>query len=315
MQDARERMHSITGQILTNYPLQSVRLIIERNSADSSTEFGKFGVDINRATPVESGRGLTQIPRFSITTITDGWRRDIVSAPVAFLARENANKFDHASVIYEHRYLFPSPVKPVEALTEPRNLVYVGVTKRSWTARWNEHLASAASGSHYDFHQAIRLYEGKLHSQHTILAIAQDWDVALKYEEELVADISLRPKGFNMIPGEKAGIAFATRYGVRVVKPKEWEQRDLIVRKIATGASRLGKPNPAMSIRLSNDPDLMLKLVESRQNTFSSNDIALIRSLDAMGKSWREIASELGVKDIYRVRDVVDGKTYKFVRD
>lgn len=291
-------------------PLQGVLLYVQCFQAPNGhVRFGRFGVKLIPAERLILTDGReAQIPHVSLILLHEGNRNEIIRAPLGFICNQK-HDLSSATVVYEHRY-FPA----MDALGMANtNLIYVGVTRKTWASRWKEHLCSARSGSPYDFHEAIRQFEGRYNSMHSVLAVCHSWEEAMKWEEEFVARQSLRPKGLNMIPGGHAGIAFAAKYGVKAATPRRWEHREAIIKRIQKNASNRGLPNPAQSLRLASDPDLMRKMIEGRNDAFHGNDIAIIRSMHARGVAWREIASELKVKDIYRVRDVVEGKTYKFI--
>ncbi len=312
--NAKHIVNPSSGYIVTLRPLKTVILYVECfTNFDGSPRWGKFGADLIDAERIFLGDGrAAQIPHISLRILHDGWRSEIIRAPLGFVCNGD-HVFQDATVVYEHRYFTPVEADRVLISKEETNLIYVGMTKKTWASRWKEHLYSAQTGSPYDFHEAIRQFEGRHHSMHTVLTISQYWDEAVKWEEIFVAERSLRPKGLNMIPGGKAGIAFAAKYGVMADTPRRWEQREKVIKQIQQNAKKKGLPNPAQSLRLANDPNLMRKMIEGRDDTFHSNDIAVIRSMHARSVTWREIAQQLNVKDIYRVRDVVEGKTYKFV--
>lgn len=304
------------GHFYTDFPLKTLIVYLEcYHTPKEPVKWGKYRIEIGPAERWESKdrERTAQIPYFSICLIHNGWRNEILRTPIVFVCNPHYD-FTNSSVVYEHRYFRPKAYDKKLISKEKNNLIYIGITKKTWASRWKEHLSSARSNSPYDFHQAIRQFEGIYHSQHTVLSVSQKWEEAMRWEEFLVNKWSLRPKGLNMIPGGKSGIAFAAKYGVKVQSPKKWEKRDYIIKNIMLNAKRRGIPNPAQSLRLTNDPELMRKMVEAREDTFNGNDIAIIRSMDAFGVNWRDIADTLGVKNIYRVRNVVKGKTYKFVK-
>lgn len=313
-EDALRNVGPSCAWIVTGRPLKSVCLYLECFSEDGKVRFGMFGTDAIPAEQIILGDGRkAQIPHVSVRILHDGWRSEIIRAPMGFVCTQS-HDLGNATVVYEHRYFPPISTDRSLISKEDTNLIYVGVTKKTWSSRWKEHLQAARAGSPYDFHKAIRHFEGSYHSTHTVLSVSQSWDEAMMWEESFIEERSLRPKGLNMIPGGKAGIAFAAKYGVKANTSKRWENRNVIIRRIQQNAKRRGIPNPAQSLRLTTDPDLMRRMVEARENTFDSNDIAIIHSMFAMNMDWREIAQKLGVKDIYRVRNVVEGRTYKFMQ-
>jgi hypothetical protein len=105
--------------------------------------------------------------------------------------------------VYAHTFTNLLELRHLRNTKEPS---YVGITKNGWAHRWSQHLSSAASGSPYRFHEAIRRFYPKNFALHEIIACGATYEEAMRIEEWAVDSFSLYPRGFNMIPGGYAGM-------------------------------------------------------------------------------------------------------------
>lgn len=77
---------------------------------------------------------------------------------------------------------------------------YVGMTKRSWSKRYKQHIESALENSSSTlFHKAIRKMQGeKVVCVHDVSAFGINKEDAKRYEKELIRTSSLMPLALNM---------------------------------------------------------------------------------------------------------------------
>lgn len=188
--------------------------------------------------------------------------------------------------------------------------VYIGVTGRTWIGRWNEHLASARRGSPYLFHEAIRADTGVGMRMHRVLEAGLSLTAAMEMEERLVREMSLYPKGLNMIPGGYEGLRYLSQRGF-VVAPREMERRDDVIRKFVAANSRRGKPNPLISARWREDHYAVSVICNNPRN-FTEAIVNEIRFANAMGRAPDFISQEFGVA-VERIRRLLANKTYRKV--
>ena len=145
----------------------------------------------------------------------------LVCVPFAFCTTEYEPTGDH--LVYRHTFKQPlfnqeeireimksgTDEEIIKAITYTKSrdgyetipgMSYVGITKRSWQARYIEHVEEALeNGSSKKFHDAIRLMQGKavIHV-HDISAFGIPQPEAKEYERELITKSTLWPKGLNM---------------------------------------------------------------------------------------------------------------------
>jgi len=94
--------------------------------------------------------------------------------------------------------------------------LYVGITKRTWQIRYQEHKYHSMKGSQLLFHQALREEKCDIGIiEHCVEKAGLSENEALNLEEEEVENRSLNIKhklGLNMIPGGKAGLKFIKNF-------------------------------------------------------------------------------------------------------
>jgi hypothetical protein len=125
---------------------------------------------------------------------------------------------------------------------------YVGVTKRSWQARWSEHRRAIAAGSPLLFHRTLRneTNAGRVtYIHHKVMGITVDLDALYSAEERLVEGHWLDARRLNMIPGGKSGLKYLRENGMlseRVVPLPD--ERDRVVETWLREHPRTGLPAP-----------------------------------------------------------------------
>lgn len=189
-----------------------------------------------------------------------------------------------------------------------KRLSYIGITKRAWVSRWAEHCVSAMVDPRYRFHKALaRTLNQPLY--HWVIAHGLSFEQAMNLEEQLVAAESLHPRGLNMIPGGFAGIEYLSRAGFKDhVSPRQWEQRQQIIRMFSEMCDRAGRPNP-LAAALWQDDDYAANIITANPNNFSKKQVELIRYLHSLGEDEETIAKKIDARKA-RVALLLNGKTY-----
>lgn len=245
-----------------------------------------------------------------------GWStvkiREVISVPLRACFSNEPNLSDTYTV-YAHTFTCKDNFLKFKGVfnlfveTEPS---YVGVTKRGWVSRWNEHLTAARTGSPYRFHEAIRRFAVQNPVYHEVVSCGLSYDDAMKSEEIAVDHFSLYPKGFNMIPGGEAGIKYLADKGFPQTK-KSWEQRERSIRALTDECARKGIANPLVSA-LWRDDDYAASIICGNPNNFNLEKVHQIRFMAEVGKTSEQIAKHLGCS-LDRVKRLLGGDTYSRV--
>lgn len=209
-------------------------------------------------------------------------------------------------------------------------LNYVGITRQGWQARLAQHRAAARGGSPLLFHRALREWVGRVKvTEHRILAAGMSEDAALALEERMVAGTkdelisarfghgskswgrgTLYPRGLNMIPGGKAGLAYLHKLGVIAPRqPVDVERREELVSQLMLKSQREGKPNPLLAA-LWCDDDYATRIICGGQGRLKPRQIEDARLLATDGKPVAEIAETVGAKNIAQITRLLKGRTY-----
>jgi hypothetical protein len=189
---------------------------------------------------------------------------------------------------------------------------YVGVTTRSWKARWAEHRRAVESGSPLLFHRTLRdaTREGRVtYIHHKVMGITTDIEALYDAEERLVAGHWTDARRLNMIPGGKSGLKYLRENGLlgeRVVPLPD--ERDRIVETWLREHPRKGLPAPWVSEKWKDEAWAIAQIC-GRENRLSVDQVRAIRELAAT-HSVELIASRIGARDADQVQRVIDGKTY-----
>lgn len=191
---------------------------------------------------------------------------------------------------------------------------YIGVTKRGWRTRWQEHLRSAERGSRYRFHQAIRHWHGRAKTVgHTVIAVGQTEAQAMALEEQMVGLETLHPKGLNMIPGGYAGLKYLRQIGAandnERVSPDDKQE---IVNRFFETASRRGLPNPLAAANWC-DPSYAEKVICAGDDRLKPDQIRNARFLSSIGRPVQDIVTEIGARNAPQVQRLLSGATYSRV--
>ena len=195
---------------------------------------------------------------------------------------------------------------------------YIGITGRDWLLRFKEHQQEAYKDSYYRVHQAMK---ASPNVNSTLLATGLSYQEVNELEEKLVEEYSLFPKGLNMIPGGFAGIKYLNNRGHKTRKKHTSESNPDFINKDVRESKARGERSVFDTPVWAYDDDLMSKMVLSRPDTFSKNELASIRylneyltSLDySLDEIQKHILRELGLtteSEKRRLKLLLRGKTY-----
>lgn len=193
---------------------------------------------------------------------------------------------------------------------------YVGVTTRSWQARWAEHRRAVETGSPLLFHRGFReeLAAGRVtYVHHKVMAITDDLEALYNTEEFLVQGHWEDERRLNMIPGGKSGLKYLREHGLlsdRVVPLPD--ERDRILADWLREHPRKGLPAPWVSEKWKDDAWAVAQIC-GRDGRLSVDQVRAIRQL-ADAHSAEEIAARIGALNVAQVQRVLDGHTYTRVQ-
>ena len=188
---------------------------------------------------------------------------------------------------------------------------YVGITKQGWQTRYNQHLRDAASGSPYLFHEALRDANNFDLMEHEVYSAGLSYEQAMNVEEYWVEEISLYPKGLNMIPGGYAGLRYLGR--MNALRPGETgEQRDRAISDAMHGhpvGRKDGVSNSLIAEHWTN-PAYASAVICNRDDRLSPDQIRMARILAECEWSEERIASQIGARNLNQVKRLLAGATY-----
>lgn len=189
---------------------------------------------------------------------------------------------------------------------------YVGVTTRSWQARWLEHRRAMEGGSPLLFHRKLReeMAAGRVtYIHHKVMGITREVDELYASEEKLVEGHWEDARRLNMIPGGKSGLRYLREHGMlsaRVIPLPD--ERDRILADWLRQHPRKGLPAPWVSEKWK-DNDWAVAQICGREGRLSVEQVRAIRAL-AETYPADEIAARIGALNIGQVERVIDGRTY-----
>lgn len=193
--------------------------------------------------------------------------------------------------------------RPANGSLSPGSGSYVGMTRRSWQERWGEHLRSARIGSPYLFHNAIREFTQKGGIlKHIVVGSGLTFKEAMELEEETVSTCSLRPLGYNMIPGGFAGVRYLGEHGIRV-NERNFECRDAAIAEYL-------RENPAIA-KCWLDPEYAARCMCGWGNRLSVEQIRAARQALKSGASIQAVAELVKARNIAQIARLASSKTYR----
>jgi len=141
---------------------------------------------------------------------------------------------------------------------------YVGLTKKTMLARWNDHVykAKSSKGGRWHFPNAIRKYGPEAFS-HEVLEVCEDLDVANLAEECWIELYDTRnpEKGFNLAKG---GIHVPHR-----IRKNPWDRPEYREKLVMAAQARWGDPVYRAKVTASN------RAIASLPQTIAAHRVAL----------------------------------------
>lgn len=190
-------------------------------------------------------------------------------------------------------------------------LSYAGITRRNWLQRLSEHLGEVRSGSRKLFHEQWRGSLGldQVAYGSELLDLNLPEEEAMKWEEWFVDEYTLHPKGLNMIPGGKKGLAYLHKLRVIGSRDLSFEDRE---RAIARFCER-DRDSYQYLADLWSDDAFYWRVINARNNTLSLEQIREARHRHSMGESIPEITIKIGALNETQVKNLLSGRTYRRV--
>jgi hypothetical protein len=228
----------------------------------------------------------------------------LFSAPAEYLIAPRAWP-KKAYVLYQHIF-------GTGASYPTDGYFYVGVTTRTWQARWTEHRRAIEGGSPLLFHRKFReeLAASRVtYIHHKVMGITEDIEALYAAEEALVEGHWTDTRRLNMIPGGKSGLRYMRENGMlpeRVVPLPD--ERDRILAQWLHDHPRKGLPAPWVSEKWK-DTAWAIAQICGRDGRLSVEQVRAIREL-AQVHSVEEIARRIGAHNPEQVDRVLKGKTY-----
>jgi len=194
---------------------------------------------------------------------------------------------------------------------QSQNYTYVGITGRNWLLRLSEHMREIHNGNRRTFYQAWRdnlgLENVVFISQ--LSEINMSFDDAMNWEETLVDLIGSGENGLNMIPGGFKGLKNLHKLGIISKERVTVEERDAAINEFIRQHPRKGIPNPFIA-KLWEDDSHYSKVLESKKNLLSVEQVRRIRELARAGWAIDAITSEVDAINEQQVKKVIAGQTY-----
>ena len=184
-------------------------------------------------------------------------------------------------------------------------LSYIGVSGRRWFDRYAEHRRAAEQGSHFIFHAALRDHAEKA-IQHRVLVAGISHGTSMSLEEEFVENLSLYPRGLNLIPGGFAGIRYLSSLGITARNAAE---RDEQVEALAARENVDGKPNPLCAARWASDQDFVNRVICGHSGRLTVAQVRQIRMHASFGREFSDVADVTG-SSVSQVKRVLSGDAY-----
>ena len=192
---------------------------------------------------------------------------------------------------------------------------YVGITQRHWLVRFNEHLNEAKKGSFLLFHETLRNFflaqhdlREKLVFQSTLALVNASFEESMLWEEQAA---SLMPYGLNMLPGGYKGVKLLHSLGlIKRKHERVMYNIDAAKERFASKLNReAGRKNKKLSDLWRTD-SFYMKQVESQPRWLKLGQIEIIRSMDELGYTLKEIEAATKASEC-QIENLLDGKTFK----
>lgn len=282
---------------------------------DFRTNVAKLRVQDYYAFPEGSRSGFDRKINSMFSMIHKDGTRWTFKIPLQFLlkgwgdADDGHQCYTHCIKISRESDVFGEETSSVGQVIEK---CYSGITRRNWLKRLEEHLREVRQGDNKLFHLAWReSTKGKEVVYHSYLQLVNlSYEEAMEWEERYVNRHSLFPKGFNMIPGGFEGLRHLYKHRITDHLNIDLDQRDRAIEEYVRHHPRKGMPNPFMS-ELWKDDEHYLKVITSRGNTLTPDQVRRIRELAEEDYSIKEITRSVGALNDIQVKNVLAKRTYR----
>lgn len=188
---------------------------------------------------------------------------------------------------------------------------YIGITKRNWLKRMEEHFNEIRKGSNKTFHKAWREYAGRsdvlLSSE--LITLNHTYDQIMDWEEWAVDEQMKTGTSLNMIPGGKKGLKFLHKHRLISDPTASLDEREKAIQEYQKANPRLGVPNLIIS-ELWKDEEYAQKIICGAEGRLSVEQVKKIRELNDKSIPIETIAEMVGAKNQSQVERVLYGKTY-----
>lgn len=246
-------------------------------------------------------------------------RVEAYQVPLFMVLLPESKTFSRRGYYQVYRHSFSKKGRQSDGLNADLSLVrkqlefatYVGITKQGWQTRYNQHLRDAASGSPYLFHEALRDSNNFDLVEHEVYSAGLSYEQAMNVEEHWVEQISLYPKGLNMIPGGYAGLRYLGK--MNALRPGETgEQRDRAISDAMRGRTdeRKGGTSNSLIAEHWNNPVYASAVICNRDDRLSPDQIRMARILADCEWTEERIASHICARNLNQVKRLLAGNTY-----
>lgn len=264
--------------------------------------------------------------------------------PLAYILGYNEKKINNSNYyqVYQHNVVPKEILKFRYSLNKnnctdfinENSYKYIGITKRNWKKRYQEHINSSHNQSYFRFHRCLRgeFFEiGAI--EHIIDRAGITEDEAMEIEEKNVEKISLYPifsKGLNMIPGGRAGLKFlhehTKKIGYKIEKEIDADifesemikMENVNLKQILKNKNSNFK-NEKLAELWANDINFRISAITNQKHHFSYDQIQCARLLYASGWEMEKIFDNIKKIDtnkeinISQLDDLLLGNTYSSI--
>lgn len=147
----------------------------------------------------------------------------------------------------------------------------------------------------------------------SLRTINMTYDEAMNWEEKEVDRVSSDQYGLNMIPGGFKGLKFLHEHRLINAGRISLDERERAIEEYIRRNPRKGTPNPLMRALWKND-EHYLKVIGSREDTLTPDQVRRIRALHESGEAVVEITKIVGALNEKQVKDVLANRTYKRIQ-
>lgn len=186
---------------------------------------------------------------------------------------------------------------------------YIGITKQGWQKRYRQHINEAKAGSHCLFHEALRDTKGFDLVEHEVYAAGLSYDDAMDVEEYWVENLSLFPKGLNMIPGGHAGLRYLGRMNA-LRRGDTGEDRDRAISDAMSGQSGKNDLSNSLIAERWTNPLYATAVICNRDDRLSPDQIRMARILAGCDWDVASITEHVQARNENQIKRLLAGTTY-----